>query len=134
MAITYREEPLITRSEPTEVERLRSLFDQLQAENERLIRSYGDQSIAMDCLESENERLREIEANVDKVTADWSRRCQELEDERDIFKRTLDKRDGEVERLRDALKEICNMNSGEGRDSCLMQEVADEALGGYEAE
>ena len=40
----------------------------------------------------------------------------------------------ENERLRDALKEICNMNSGEGGDSCLMQEVADEALGGYEAE
>ena len=40
----------------------------------------------------------------------------------------------ENERLRDALKEICNMNSGEGRDSCLMQDVAHEALGGYEAE
>ena len=44
-------------------------------------------------LRAENVRLREIESNVDKVTADWSRRCQELEDERDIFKRTLDKRD-----------------------------------------
>ena len=39
----------------------------------------------------------------------------------------------ENERLRDALKVICNMNSGEGGDSCLMQEVADEALAGLEA-
>ena len=39
----------------------------------------------------------------------------------------------ENERLRDALEEICNMNSGEGGDSCLMQEVADEALAGLDA-
>jgi hypothetical protein len=40
-------------------------------------------------LEEENERLREIEANVDKVTADWSRRCQDIEDENERLRKKV---------------------------------------------
>ena len=42
-----------------------------------------DIAFAKDKLRDELPRLREIERTTDTVTSDWSRRCQELENERD---------------------------------------------------
>lgn len=58
---------------------------QRRVNEERRQTSYGPALpvdwAAVAALLKEVERLREIEANVDRVTAEWSRRCQELEEE-----------------------------------------------------
>jgi len=61
------------------VTRLRRERDEARAECEEQARLLGMSAEREVSLRAENERLHQIEASVDVVTADWAQRCQELE-------------------------------------------------------